>query len=177
MTKIWKNGPADNMPDFKEILVSALIAKAKALGRHLTKLEIVDVCVSTHEAAKPAPRQKAKSSTDSDWITELEQDPALTGIDVKKQLGMAQFWCRQRNRKCTRLFFVNWLGKAERIITVNADGKSSKVSVVASIYEIPPQWEPAAIRLYGAGVASRMVANGWLEISPDMRANILRNIR
>lgn len=162
---------------FREVLIANLTAKAKALGRGLSKMEIVDVCVETHEANNPKPRQKAQTSTDNDWIAELEQDPALTGIDVKKQLGMAQFWCRQRNRKCTRLFFLNWLQKAERVITVNADGLSSKVTVMASIYHEPEHWEVIAARIYNPDIAARMKENGWSQISPDMRAKIIREAK
>ena len=167
------------MNSFRSILVANLTAKSKALGRPLSKLEMVEVCCESHEACFPFVKSKVipKTSTDNDWIGELEQDPALAGIDVKKQLGMAQFWCRNNNRLCTRKFFVNWLQKAERTITVNADGQSSKVTLKADIYTEPQHWELIAARIYNPDIAARMKENGWPNLSPDMRNNILRNAK
>ncbi len=165
--------------DFKAHFKEACLAKHKELKRKLLWEEVLTLACLSHDACLPAvkPRAKAQTSTDSDWITDLEQDPALAGIDVKKQLGMAQFWCRNNSRLCTRKFFVNWLGKADRIVTVNADGKSSKVTLVANIYQEPEMWEHIAARLYNPDIAARMKENGWMNLSPDMRNNILRNAK
>lgn len=165
---------------FRETLIANCRAKAKPLGRLLTSMEVVELASEIHETVLEGlkkPRVAPKTSTDNDWITQLEQDPALAGIDVKKQLGMAQFWCRNNNRLCTRKFFVNWLQKAERTITVNADGMSSKVTLKADIYTEPQHWELIAARIYSEDIAKRMKENGWTNISPDMRNNILRNAK
>ena len=165
---------------YRESFHAACLAKCKEVKRKLTGREVFELGCECHDGVLESlkkPRAMPKTSTDNDWITQLEQDPALSGIDVKKQLGMAQFWCRNNNRLCTRKFFVNGLQKAERTITVNADGMSSKVTLKADIYTEPQHWELIAARIYSEDIAKRMKENGWTNISPDMRNNILRNAK
>ncbi len=160
---------------FKETFHSACLVKCKEVKRKLTGQEIFDLGCAAYEAFKPKARAKAQTSTDRDWITDLEQDPALAGIDVKKQLVMAQFWCKNNRRVCTRKFFINWLQRADRTITVNADGMTSKVTVKMDIYKEPVIWGNIAERIYGHDVAVRMIENGWSNVSPEMRLNILKH--
>jgi hypothetical protein len=71
---------------------------------------------------KPVKR-KTVVKTDEEWISELEADPVNSGLNVRQELGKAEFWCRENHRICTRRFFTNWLLKAER--KVGGQGGSS----------------------------------------------------
>ncbi len=84
--------PHTNHPvTFKEKLIANLVAKSKALGRPLAKLEIVEVCCETHEAEKPqakAPRAATSITAGAEQVYQLYplkvgKDAALRAISVQ----------------------------------------------------------------------------------------------
>lgn len=72
-------------------------------------------------ANDPKKVKRIVKQTDDEWIESLQLDPLFVGVDVRKELGKAQFWCRENTRQCTRKFFTNWLNKAERTLTAAAN--------------------------------------------------------
>ena len=60
--------------------------------------------------------------SDEEWVRSLEAEPALKGINVRQEIGRAQFWCKQNKRVPTRRFLVNWLNKAEKVVDLKAMG-------------------------------------------------------
>ncbi len=70
-----------------------------------------------HAANDPKKVKRVVKQTDDQWIEALQADPVFAGIDVRRELGKAQFWCRENNRQCTRKFFTNWLNKADKTVT------------------------------------------------------------
>lgn len=154
-------------------------ARTKA-GGVLNKTDWINTVDELYAQNVPSPNRKKKKTsdmTDEEWIESLEREPALAGVAVRTELAKAQFWCKNNNRKCTRRFFVNWLGKAER--TVSHPGGKSVVRT-GDIYTEPEGWtasERARVAL-GIGVESwaLVVARGWLELAPDMRKDILRSL-
>ena len=73
------------------------------------------------EARQPR-RVKKAAQTDEEWVRELEAEPSLKGINIKQEIGRAQFWCKQNKRVPTRRFLINWLNKAERVVDLKAMG-------------------------------------------------------
>lgn len=68
-----------------------------------------------------------KRMTDDEWFTWLKGNPAYTGIDLDVEIGKAKAWLttpKGKGRGLTRPFFLNWLNRADRPLTVNgkADG-------------------------------------------------------
>ncbi len=132
------------MTDYRPTFRTALSAKAQPLGRRLTPEEICEVCqVVTEgivaEARKRTP--KKAQETDQEWLANLEADPALKGINVKQEIGRAQFWCRQNKRVPTRRFLVNWLGKAERVIELKSAGAQYATGLKLPPPKGPDGWE------------------------------------
>ena len=80
---------------------------------------------------KPVDPNKPKLSglaSDKEFLLWLEQQEIYRGLDVLKELGKCQVWCKANNRIATRRTLVNWLNRAsERTIAVNGAGLSSKV--------------------------------------------------
>ena len=73
-----------------------------------------------------AQKTKRKLACEEEWIKQLEADPVTKGIDVRKELGKAQFWCKEKRRVCTRAFFTNWILKADKAVNFTYDGASSR---------------------------------------------------
>ena len=61
----------------------------------------------------------ASATNDTDWIKELQNNPAYAGLDVERELGKMQVWCATNNKLSTRRRFINWLNRAERPIAIN----------------------------------------------------------
>ena len=126
---------------------------------------------------KKAPKRKPKATpvskmTDDEWIAYLEADPAMSGIDVKRELGKCQFWCRDRGVKFSRRRFSNWLLKAERTITTSGAGQSSRAPST-DIYREPEYWHTVFARLYPNAENTNP---SWFDLSPDVRKAILREL-
>lgn len=123
------------MQTFAELAFEACAAKAKALGRRLTRpewLEAVQGVYDAQQPARPVKRKetapKAVSEIDDAWLEELEENPAYQGIDVRRELGKAQAWASLRSVGVSRRRFINWLNRAAqevRPIAVNGQGQSS----------------------------------------------------
>lgn len=110
---------------FREQFSSACIAKSKELGRKLVWAEVLELACECHAKApkEKTPRSKPVSEmSDEEWIKSLEAEPALKGINVRQEIGRAQFWCKNNKRVPTRRFLVNWLNKAEKVVDLKAMG-------------------------------------------------------
>jgi hypothetical protein len=65
------------------------------------------------EKEKSAPRKTASPKPpDSEWLDELSNEPAYTGINIRFEFNKAQIWAKNNRRQCTRRFFVGWLNRA-----------------------------------------------------------------
>lgn len=114
----------------------ALFERAKLSGqpRALARENIGPDMVALLDelAAKARIERKPKSLTqrademEQIWLAELEADPAMVGVDVRKALAEAQFWCRNNSRICTRKFFVNWLMNPKHRPVANPGGPLGK---------------------------------------------------
>lgn len=149
-------------------------------GNVVIRSEWIKVIDDLYAKTGPATGKKKKSTsqmTDEEWIVSLETEPALAGVAVRVELAKAQFWCKNNNRKCTRRFFINWLGKAERTVT-HPGGKT--VVRTGDIYTEPQGWKTSERARVALGVGTDswllVVERGWLNLGPDMRKDILRSL-
>lgn len=111
------------MPPFHQIVRSACDQKRASLGRQLTRGEcdeVLDECFA--EALKGAKREKKTELTDEQWVAEMEREPALKGINIRREIGLAQLWCKQNRRVPTRRFLTNWFNRAEKVVDLKAMG-------------------------------------------------------
>src|SRR6185503_5091788 len=143
-----------------------------------------EIAQGFHDNEKKVARQKTKLATEEEWLKELEADPAIQDIDVRKELGKCQFWCKQRNYTCTRKRFSNWLlnPACERKIVRSYDGATSKPAKPQPpkpryTLETPvPGW-PMILRNYldlPTDQADALCSYDWHELSVSVREKIIR---
>ncbi len=128
-------------------------------------------------------KRKAQSKfgrVEEEWLKDLEKEPALAGVAIREELARAQFWCKENSRQCNRRFFTNWLNKAERRID-HGGGKETRVK--RDIYQEPTNWRTEEVRLRLARRSlmspetwANVCAREWMDLSPDLRADIQRNM-
>ena len=123
-------------------------------------------------------RKKKRLATEEDWIKELEAEPHLAGVNVRKELAAAQFWCKNNARQCTRKFFLKWLEKSARDAVLSPGGAAPKIDR-CDVYKEPPDWkasERARKAVYG-GVSEEAWANitaaSWFALGTNERKQIL----
>lgn len=160
------------------------LAKAKAqAGAAWSQALWVDTVNAWAEANPPKSKRKAKVSlmSEEEWIESLERDPAMAGVDVRREIGKCQFWCRNNEKVATRRRIVVWLGRCDRSVKASQDGRSSFKAVISSdIYTEPQNWRtsPAAQKVLGVSDDSwgLVCAKAWLDLSPDIRKDIIRGM-
>ncbi len=101
----------------------SVAAEAKLEARRAEREKIPP---GTRSKPKPKPKRTAAAIDDA-WLDELEKEPANRGIDVRRELGRMQFWCRNHRKIPSRARFVSWLLSplCERSIQIDGDGLSS----------------------------------------------------
>lgn len=82
--------------------------------------------------------RKKMALSDDQYVSELAQDPAYQGIDVKKEFLKFSRWCVANRRQPTRRFLVNWLNNADRYMAPAATLPESKAETPKrlSVWEI-----------------------------------------
>lgn len=118
----------------------------KTLGQINSRI-LAEIAQRFHDNERKVKKQKVKLASDEEWIKEIEAEPATQGIDVRKELGKCQFWCKSRNRVCTRRMFERWLlnPNCERTVTGSYDGATSRPKPVSTrpkygVNTIVPGW-------------------------------------
>lgn len=109
------------------------LTQSKLTGATLS--ELIDRRLK-HETIQA--KKKKRLATEEDWIVELESEPHLAGVNVRKELAAAQFWCKNNARQCTRKFFVNWLNRAEKSSVVSGGGAKSPTE--KPVGQMPKEW-------------------------------------
>ena len=133
--------------DLRQSFKSALIAKAKSLGRRLTPDEILDEVCAVHLALVPAKVSKPKKAleTDEEWIAGLEADPALKGLNVRREINACALWYKTNVSKTggpSRRRIVNWLNKAEKVVDLKAMGATHATGLKLPAPDGPEGWLP-----------------------------------
>ena len=100
-------------------------------SRRLWIEKVAEFIAAWHASNDPKKVKRVVKQTDDEWIEGLQADPLFAGVDVRKELGKAQFWCRENGRQCTRKFFTNWLNKADRNLAANGTTTRKPVAVNA----------------------------------------------
>lgn len=103
--------------DVRCYLATNGLTQSKLTGAVLAELVDRRLKHETIQAAK-----KKRMATEEDWIIELEREPHLEGVNVRKELAACQFWCKGRAKQCTRRVFTNWLNNASRSAVVSPGG-------------------------------------------------------
>lgn len=180
-------------PDLATRLADALIQdkinKAAAGEKKYMRSDLIRVLRSelAKEKANMKIHHKRKpynQMSEPEFIAFLEDEPSLAGVDVKKEIGKCQFWCKCNNRICTRQTIVKWMAKADRNLVFEGAGKSSvKRPPVAPKAEhnlsVPfPGW-PMILR-YHVNEFTELERNelcklDWNELTEDVRRLIVKH--
>jgi hypothetical protein len=111
---------------FAKFVADYLAANSlKSLGQINGRI-LAELSQEFHDKNRAVVKRQVKLAADEEWLKGIEGEPAMQGIDVRQELGKCQFWCKQRQRVCTRKTFENWLLKADRSIIRSYDGATSK---------------------------------------------------
>lgn len=125
------------------------------------------------KAGKAKPKAK---QTDEEWLAEMEADPAMAGVNVRAALAEAQFWCRNNRRECTRRFFANWLLNPKNRVIRAPGGSEARKSNGNGSGE-PAGWRDALKARYPSIDADILATKAWEDISPDLRADALKELQ
>jgi len=108
---------------------------------------LADLAQRFHDNERKVKKQKVKLASDEEWLKSIEADPAMAGIDVRRELGRCQFWCKRRGRICTRRTFEAWLlnPNTEKAVLASYDGATSRpkptpVKPTYDVTTIVPCW-------------------------------------
>ena len=71
----------------------------------------------------------APAVDDSEWLAELERNPAYASINIPHELAKMRTWCGANNRQPSRKRFVNWLNRCERPVAANAAYKPAPQAI------------------------------------------------
>ncbi len=152
----------------------------KSLGQ-INGRVLAEIAQRFHDNEKKVVKRAVKLASDEEWLKGIEADPAMEGIDVRRELGKAQFWCKSNQRECTRKFFEKWLLKAEKTVIRNYDGATSKPAKPQPpkpkyTLETPvPSW-PMIVRNYiplPPDETERLCELDWDQLPVDVRTKII----
>lgn len=118
----------------------------KSLGQINSRI-LAEVAQRFHDNERKVKKQAVKLASDEEWLKTLEAEPFTKGIDVRRELGRCQFWCKTRGRIATRRTFEKWLlsPNCERAVTGDYDGATSRakpqpVKRTYGVNTIVPGW-------------------------------------
>lgn len=157
-------------------------------GFVMTMTPLADALRPLLEAEFPAAAKAAKRAvsrwrgevTDAEWLDELEQDPALRFIDVRRELGKCQLWAKGARVNVSRQRFIAWLLKAQPTVGYDAQGKSS-ADAKRPKSNAPVGWLKTLNRIapdcvYAKGSAFEIEEESdyaWSQLPAALRAQIL----
>ena len=152
----------------------------KSLGQINGKI-LAELAQSFYEKDTAAAKTRRKKEIEEEWLKGLEAEPAFAGIDIRRELGKCQFWCKTRGLIASRQRFENWLLKAEKPVGFTYDGASSRPKPIQTkpvfTVEIPPPGWAMLLRYTVTGVSEaetdRLCALDWQELPVDVREKII----
>lgn len=149
------------------------------MSARIWKEQVARAHAAWHGVHDQKPVKRTVKPADDEWIDELQADPAFAGVDVRKELGKARFWCRENSRQCTRKFFVNWLNKADRAVVANSAPTRSGPAIspepvgwITVMRTLAPDWRRfREEKEFGSSIPS------WPCLGADERTYILGQIK
>jgi len=139
-------------------------------------IDLLDEMAARYRLEKKAPKTPAQRTAEMEdiWLAELEADPAMAGIDVRKALAEAQFWCRNNARVCTRKFFSNWLLNPKHRPILNGGGHSV-AHRRGDPYSEPADWRERIVELpYDRDRLRELASGKWLDVPLTLRQELVR---
>lgn len=150
-----------------------------SLGQINAKI-VADLAQRFHEKFMLAEKTAKKSNAEDEWIKGMQDDPDLVGIDIRKELFKAKVWCRRKEKKITRTFFVEtWLVNADRELSpISEDRKrEAPVKPVYTVDQPVPGW-PLLLRYTVCADEQQartdeLCGKDWGELPREIREKII----
>ncbi len=132
----------------------------------LTGVMVAEVAARALDHLDRLAAKRKRLATEEEWLDEMQADPLMVGVDVRKALANAQFYCRNNNRVCTRKMFGNWLQNPinRPILHQGGSANGSKPAVEGA----PPGWLVILNRLFPDSVLAK---GGTFEIEKETDYN------
>lgn len=145
---------------------------------------LAEIAQSFHDNEAALTKAKVRMADEEEWLKGIETDPAMKGIDVRRELGRCQFWCKQNGVIATRRRFTKWLMKAQTDASLGRsyDGATSKPAKPQPpkpryTLETPvPSW-PMILRNYiplSPEETERLCELDWDQLPTDVRTKIIQ---
>jgi hypothetical protein len=61
---------------------------------------------------------KTSEIPDDEWMATIKANPEHEGKNIDAEFRRAHEWCLKNNRQNSRRFFINWLSKVEKPLTI-----------------------------------------------------------
>lgn len=127
---------------------------------------------------------KKRLATEEDWIVELEREPHLEGVNVRKELAGCQFWCKNQTPpvSCTRRRFTNWLNRSERVVSpggaqTKANGKTSLQGPKGWLTALNERYPDSTLARGGSFEILNETDYQWARLTADVREAIIETLR
>jgi len=132
------------MDTFGHRVFDALREAKRANPQHTrdTYAEIINNMLQEHTESKTKKRgtKPMTAMTEDEFLAFLESEPALKGVDVQREIGKCQFWCKANGVEPSRKRILNWMMKADKNVGFSGAGKSSMRPAVTGTPE-PRGWK------------------------------------
>ncbi len=179
MTRAETYGHRFSLAVAEYLKVNSLLSLGKINARILA-----DIAQQFHDNEKKVVKRDVKAASEEAWLKELEADPAMQGIDVRRELGRCQFHFKGQGIIVSRARFKRWLLRAERDANVGRsyDGATSKPAKPQppkpryTLENPVPSW-PMILRHYitlSAEESERLCELDWHELPVDVREKIIQ---
>lgn len=102
---------------------------------------IAVICAEAFREFTKRVKKPLNLMTDEEFIEFLESAEHLKGVDIQREIGKCQFWCRvNQHPPPTRRRIINWLNKAERTVAFDGAGKTSVKAKQSNGIPEPAGW-------------------------------------
>lgn len=91
---------------------------------------------------KPKRSAVASPASDSEWLDGLAKNEAYQGVNVRTEFAKMQAWCSENRKTPSRRRFVNWLNRADRPVSPQANYSAPKPD------NAPANWRVTLLKLY-----------------------------
>jgi uncharacterized protein YdaU (DUF1376 family) len=121
----------------------------------------------TERTAQSVTKSNAKSV---DFLGELSESPAYTGIDVKREFEKAKVWIslpQNKGRVLSQRFFVNWLNRLDHALPVSGESLAPTISPNVQAIQNQRNLDRYEARL--KDLRGMKPINGWPKDSAELK--------
>ena len=126
----------------EQLFIALANARTQA-GGVLNRVDWIATADKFIASIKPARKPAKALETDAQWVESLEADPALKGLNVRREIERCALWYAQnvsKTGKPSRRRITNWLLKAEKIVDLKGMGAQHATGLKIPAPDGPEGW-------------------------------------